>query len=58
MSLEMKYFVLKPEGKDPFNAYAAAARLAIDKFADFIEPTDPELAKDLREWMDKIRRSF
>lgn len=45
--LQMKYFVLKPKGNDP---YAAASRAAMHQYAKFIEPENPELAKELRDW--------
>lgn len=47
MVLEMKYFVLKPHGNDP---YAAASRAAMGAYAKVIEPTDQALAGDLWEW--------
>lgn len=47
MSLQMKYFVLKPKGGDPF---AAASRAAMLRYADMIESHEPTLAKELRDW--------
>jgi hypothetical protein len=47
--LEMKYFVLKPKGKD---RYAEASRVAMRGYARVIEEENPELAKSLREWAD------
>lgn len=45
--LVMKYFVLKPKGKD---AYAFAARKALVAYAHFIEDTNKGLAADLYQW--------
>ena len=45
--LQMKYFVLKPKGDDP---YARASRAAMHHYAKFIEQENPELAKELRDW--------
>ena len=47
MSIEMKYFVLKPRGDD---AYAAASREAMCAYAEVIEECNPSLAVDLRQW--------
>lgn len=46
--LLMKYFVLKPRGKD---AYAAASRLAMLTYADAVADTNKALAAELREWV-------
>lgn len=45
----MKYFVLKPEGTDP---YAKASREALVAYAESIKTHDPALAKDIWEWVD------
>ncbi len=45
--LEMKYFVLKPKGKD---AYAKASRQAMLAYAMHISLTDIELEKKLVDW--------
>ena len=50
MSLEMKYFVLKPRGK---GVHAQASRLALHAYAIIIQDTDPQLALDLRTWAMK-----
>lgn len=50
MALEMKYFVLRPKGKDINDLHAAAARHAMLAYAEIIEDKDPELADSLREW--------
>jgi hypothetical protein len=50
--LLMKYFVLKPKGKD---IYAAASRQAMEAYAQllYITNTNPELAKELTEWAER-----
>jgi len=48
--LEMKYFVLKPKGKD---VYSEASRKAMRAYATHIEPHNKELANELRNWADK-----
>jgi len=50
VGLQMKYFVLKPKGDD---AYAAASRAAMFKYATLIESENYELARQLREWAEK-----
>ncbi len=50
--LMMKYFVLKPKGSDP---YAVASRCALEGYATAISGENPELAKDLRGWIDRER---
>lgn len=47
--LEMKYFVLNPSSSDA--AYAHASRIAMEEFAAVIEPENPMLAEDLRQWV-------
>ena len=49
MSIQMKYFVLKPQGN---NAYARASRSAMRIFANVIRTEDPLLADELQEWAD------
>lgn len=49
--LELKYFVLKPKGKDK---YSRASRAAMLTYADYIEDENPSLAKDLRVWVANI----
>jgi len=46
--LLMKYFVLKPNGKD---AYAQASRAAMRAYANAIEAVNLELADSLQEWV-------
>lgn len=48
--LEMKYFVLKPKGND---AHAKASRAAMNRYAKSIEEVDPDLADDIREWIER-----
>ena len=45
--LEMKYFVLKPKGSDP---YAEASRKAMSTYARAITKDNKILAEDLRKW--------
>jgi hypothetical protein len=45
--LELRYFVLKPKGRDE---YARASRTAMRAYADSIESVNEQLAQDLREW--------
>lgn len=47
--LVMKYFVLKPKGDD---IYAKASRKAMRSYATMVEPENPTLAKQLRDWAD------
>lgn len=51
MSLEMKYFVLKPKSKDVDDFYAMASRSAMIAYADSINEVDEKLADELREWV-------
>ena len=48
--LKMKYFVLKPEGRD---IYAEASRFAMHTYAEVIESENPQLAKELDNWIEK-----
>lgn len=50
--LTLKYFVLTPAGYDCF---AVAARQAMIQYAEAIDPIDPRLAADLREWVETER---
>lgn len=47
--LEMKYFVLKPKGDNP---YARASRSALLAYASEINNTNPEMARELVDWVD------
>lgn len=46
--LQMKYFVLKPKGN---TKYHNASRLAMTAYANAIEDENPELAKELMNWV-------
>ena len=50
MALDMKYFVLKPNGDD---MYSLASRLAMRSYAYAIVEHDPELAKAMLEWANR-----
>lgn len=50
MSLEMKYFVLKPHG---ISIFAAASRRAMRAYATMVQETDRDLADSLRDWADR-----
>ena len=50
--LEMKYFVLKPEGDNP---HAEASRAAMLTYADAIKPHNRKLCDELTQWV--IRES-
>ena len=53
MSLQMKYFVLKPRSKKVGDKYAMAARVAMRAYAEAIRATDPELAEALWAWTNE-----
>ena len=46
--LRMKYFVLKPRGDD---VYAYASREAMLTYAAIVQPINPELADDIKQWV-------
>ena len=46
--LQLKYFVLKPKGNDP---YAHASRMAMEAYANTIKLENETLAKELGEWI-------
>ena len=50
MGLVMKYFVLKPRSKTKDDGYARASQLAMLTYADEIEVSDPDLAREMRGW--------
>jgi len=50
--LELKYFVLKPNGD---NAYAEASRAALKKYAIKIRPTNVDLANDIESWLSALK---
>lgn len=45
--LQMRYFVLKPKGKD---AYARASRAAMFRYSLAIMGENPELSRELLDW--------
>ena len=49
--LQMKYFVLNPEGSD---AYAKASRFAMRAYASSIRETNPQMCDDIRVWVDGV----
>lgn len=49
--LKMKYFVLNPEKR---GAYGRASRKAMLVYADNIEKSNPALAHDLRDWVERV----
>ena len=54
--LEMKYFVLKPKAEDLKDPYARASRRALQAYAYNIELDNPELARQLTDWVDSINQ--
>ena len=54
--LQMKYFVLKPESKKDADDYAFASRMAMRAYAANIKHENPQLAKELHKWVDRIER--
>ena len=55
--LLMKYFVLKPESNKN-DDYAFASRMAMRAYAANIKHTNPQLAKDLHSWIDRIEQAL
>ena len=53
--LKMKYFVLRPVKDDD---HAFASRMAIRAYAANIRKTNPQLAKDLNEWIEDIEQAL
>lgn len=51
MSLEMKYFVLKPHSNTKNDAYAIASRAAMNAYSQAIRKENPELADSLQKWV-------
>jgi len=56
MSIDLKYFVLKPRSKYPGDPYAHASRCALLSFAIHIDKTNPDLARELRIWVEEESR--
>lgn len=50
--LKMKYFVLSPSGSDA--VHAIASREAILTYAANIAEDNPDMAQDLREWVEYL----
>lgn len=52
MSLEMKYFVLKPRAKSRHDRFAEASQIAMHAFASYLEneEVDPDLCESLHSW--------
>jgi len=48
--LKMKYFVLKPEGKD---TYARASRAAMRMYSNVIRHENMQFSDELRAWADR-----
>jgi len=55
MSIEMRYFVLKPRSKSSTDQYAEASRGAMEAYANEIYGEDPILASELRAWVSRER---
>jgi len=51
--LQLKYFVLNPTKDDE---YGEASRLAILAYANHIKTTNPDLARDLFIWVNKLNK--
>ena len=49
--LVTKYFVLNPHKETP---HGRASRVAMIAYAHVIEKHDPQLASDLRDWVNKL----
>jgi len=52
--LQLKYFVLNPTKDDE---YGEASKLAILSYADSIKIINPDLARDLSSWVNKLNAS-
>ena len=57
MPLEMKYFVVKPKAKDPYDIWARASQDALIAYSERIRTTDPLLADQLLLWATKEKTS-
>jgi len=57
MSLEMKYFVIKPKAKDPYDMWARASQDALIAYSERIRTTDFLLADQLLVWATKEKIS-
>ena len=52
--LRLKYFVLNPESKRKGDPYAFASREALWKYAHVIENENPQLASEIRMWVNEL----
>lgn len=50
--LLLKYFVLKPRSKKAGDVFAIASRAALKRYADVVQKADPELATEIRQWVE------
>jgi hypothetical protein len=53
MSLEMKYFILKPKSKYKKDIFALASREAMRTYAAIVESEDKNLSNSLHAWAIK-----
>jgi len=53
MSLQLKYFVLKPKAKVGYDMFARASQDAILAYSERIRTTDPLFADQLLCWAEK-----
>ena len=53
MSLEMRYFILKPSAKDQKDPFAVASQKAMLTYSKAIRKVDPMLANQLEAWVEK-----
>ncbi len=51
--LIMKYFVLKPKGND---IHAQASRMAMKRYAYYIQNDNPKFAAELIEWVNRVEK--
>lgn len=49
--LKLKYFVLKPKSMHKLDLYAKASRDALMAYARVIRRENPDLARDLEDWV-------
>ena len=55
--LIMKYFDLNPEKKND-DDYAFASRMAMRAYAANIKHTNPKLAEELHNWVERIEQAL
>lgn len=51
MSIDLKYFVLKPRSKHHRDQYASASRNAMLAYSDSIKRVNPKMADELLVWV-------